>query len=78
MSLFSGKMHKWSTLVKVKSSLMKSPGLTGNSVTASDIISRKVAGVCCPEKDVIMNNGGVILTHPNKTGGVADCPCPEL
>ena len=41
MSLFSGKFQ-WSNLVKVKSSLMKSPGLTGNDVTSSSITTRKV------------------------------------
>jgi len=81
MSLFSGKF-KWSELVKVKSSLMKSPGLTGNSVTPSSITTRKVSLVtgviCCPAKDVVMNNGGATMTHRNKSGGMTDCDCTTI
>jgi len=81
MSLFSGKFQ-WSNLVKVKSSLMKSPGLTGNSVTSSSITTRKVelaTGVeCCPAKDVLMNNGGASFTHRNKAGGTTNCDCTTI
>jgi hypothetical protein len=81
MSLFSGKFQ-WSNLVKVKSSLMKSPGMTGNSVTSSSIATRKVnlatGVICCPAKDVLINNGGTTMTHKNKSGGITDCDCTTI
>ena len=81
MSLFSGKFE-WSNLVKVKSALMKSPGLTGNAVTPSSITTRKVqlatGVICCPLKDVLINNGGATMTHRNKAGGVTDCDCTTI
>lgn len=80
MSLFSGQF-KWSNLVKVKSSLMKSPGLTGNSITKGNITTRKIQTAttveCCDSKDVLLNNGGAQFTKRNKSGSV-NCDCTTV
>ena len=71
MSLFSGTRN-WANLVKTKSATMKSPGLTGNNITSSQTFKKRD---CCPNEDVLFNNGGVQKTQPNKNGGVTSCDC---
>lgn len=68
-NLFSGQ---WNLKVKVKSSLMKSPGLTGNGITSTETFKRKD---CCPDSNVLTNNGGTTKTQPNKNGGMTTCDC---
>ena len=71
MGLYNTPIN-WNYLAKLKSSLMKAPSLTGNNITASQTFKKRD---CCPGENVLMNNGGVTLTHPNPNGSLTGCDC---